>query len=297
MAMTPMSSVEPFVDATPLLSDPAALRAQAEESGYLFFPGLLDQDPVRRVRQQMLELCRAHGWLEPESDPDAGIARRGEPVIESTQDPRFRAFYDDAQRLRDFHALALEAPIVQALEVLFGEAVLPHPRNILRVIWPQTATHSTPPHQDHFYIGGSRDTWTCWFPLGDCPADLGSLAVLPGSHRRGFLETHAAPGAGGRAVAVEGDDAWAGGDFACGDVLLLHSLTIHQGRDNRTDRLRLSCDFRYQPRSQPVRADSLVPHLGWLTWEEIYAAWPADDPLRHYWSAWDLDITQRETTR
>lgn len=291
--MTAMGSVEPFFDATPLLDDAVALRALASAAGYLFFPGLLQPDPLLALRQQLLHLCDRHGWIEPDTPLSDGIATRNDLVVESTGDPRFRAYYDDAQKVRDFHALALEPALLRPLEQLFGESVLPHPRNILRVIFPRTATHSTPPHQDHFYIGGSLQTWTCWFPLSDCPVQLGSLAVVPGSHRRGQLDVHSAEGAGGRAVNVEADDTWVGGDFACGDVLFLHSLAIHQGRDNQTDRLRLSCDFRYQPRSHPVRSDSLVPHMGWLTWDDIYANWDADDPLRYYWRNWDLDIAER----
>ncbi|MEE2830810.1 MAG: phytanoyl-CoA dioxygenase family protein [Candidatus Latescibacterota bacterium] len=292
MAMTSMQSIEPFLDSTSLLTDPASLRERARELGYLFFPALLDTTPIQSVRQQVLEICADHGWIEPGTDPSAGIALADDVVVESTGDPRWKAFYDDAQKLRDFHALALNPAIVAALEVLFGESVLPHSRNILRVIFPRSATHSTPPHQDHFYIGGSRNTWTCWFPLGDCPVELGSLAVVPGSHLTGFLDVHEAKGAGGRAVDVDEDGIWAGGDFTSGDVIFLHSLMIHQGRDNQTDRLRLSCDFRYQPRSHCVRADSLVPHMNWLTWDEIYAGWPADDPVRSYWQDWDLDVVK-----
>ncbi|MDP7447212.1 MAG: phytanoyl-CoA dioxygenase family protein [Candidatus Latescibacteria bacterium] len=291
--MTPMLSVEPFLDSTALLADPAALRRRGDELGYLFFPGLLDTGPVLSLRQRVLEICRDHRWIAPGSDPATGIARTDDLIIESTGDPRWQAFYDEAQKLRQFHALALDPAILSTLEVLFDEPVLAHPRNILRVIFPRSATHSTPPHQDHFYIGGSADTWTCWFPLGDCPVELGSLAVVPGSHHTGFLDVHEAQGAGGRAVEVDEDSVWAGGDLACGDVLFLHSLVIHQGRDNQTDRLRLSCDFRYQPRSHPVREDSLAPHMNWLTWDEIYAGWAADDPLRAYWQDWDLDITRR----
>ena len=290
MAMSPMGSVEPFLDSTALLTDPAALRSRADQLGYLFFPGLLSTEPILSVRQQTLEICQSHGWIQPDSSIDAGIAVHDDVVIESTGDPRWQAFYNDAQKLRDFHALALSQPIIDALEVLFGEPVIAHPRNILRVIFPRSATHTTPPHQDHFYIGGSRDTWTGWFPLGDCDVELGSLAMVPGSHLTGFHDVHEAKGAGGRAVEVDANSTWAGGDFACGDVLFLHSLAIHQGRPNETNRLRLSCDFRYQPRSHEVRSDSLTPHMNWLTWDEIYAGWAEDDPLRSYWKAWDLAV-------
>ena len=295
MAMSPMGSIESFLDSTPLLTEPTALRSRANELGYLFFPGLLATEPILSVRRQILEICQNHGWIQPDTNIDAGIAVDDDVIIESTGDPRWQAFYNDAQRLRDFHALALSQPILDTLAVLFGEPVLAHPRNILRVIFPRSATYTTPPHQDHFYIGGSRDTWTGWFPLGDCSIELGSLAMVPGSHLTGFHDVHEAKGAGGRAVDVDADSTWVGGDFACGDVLFRHSLAIHQGRPNETDRLRLSCDFRYQPRSHEVRSDSLTPHMNWLTWDEVYAGWRPDDPLRSYWEAWDLAVVDRQS--
>ena len=42
MAMMEMRHVEPFEDATPLLSEPKVLREKAEADGLLFFQGLLD---------------------------------------------------------------------------------------------------------------------------------------------------------------------------------------------------------------------------------------------------------------
>jgi ectoine hydroxylase-related dioxygenase (phytanoyl-CoA dioxygenase family) len=293
MAMTTMQHIEPFADSTGLLGDPQRLRQRGEEEGYLFFAKLLEPETVLDVRRQILEVCRSHDWLDVRAPLMDGVAREGHLLIESG-DPRWKAFYCDVLKLRDFHALALHPTLIGMLEALFGESVLPHPRNICRVLFPHSATFSTPPHQDHYYIGGSEHTWTGWIPCGDCPVELGGLAIVPRSHRRGFLDVHEAEGAGGSAVDVGSDITWAGGEFLCGDVLIVHSLTIHQGRDNQTERLRLSCDFRYQPRCDTVRADSLLPHMGWLTWEDVYAGWETDDELRYYWTNWNLEVTRRE---
>ena len=294
MATTTMTSVDPFVDATDLLNTPDQLQDRAREEGYLFFKNLLDPDPLLNLRQQILKICQTHGWLQEGTPLIDGIPHP-DVLIPESRDPAWQAFYCDIQKCRDFHALALNPAILHMLETLFGESVLPHPRNILRAMFPNSERFSTPPHQDNFYIGGSKDTWTVWFPLGDCSVELGSLACAPGTHRLGNLDVHAAEGAGGRAVDPGDNTRWVGGDFDWGDVLILHSLTIHQGRDNLSkNRLRLSCDYRYQPRSHPVREDSLQPHMGWQTWEEIYTDWPQNDPVKYYWQAWDLDITQRE---
>lgn len=293
MAMTEMRAVTSFEDSMPLLEAPEQLRQRATEDGFLFFKGLVDPQALLAVRRQIMEICQQHGWLKEGSEPMDGVTPSDFAVIES-RDSRWQAFYNDVLKRRDFHALALNPSIIGMLETLFGEKVLPHSRNICRLMFPQTKRFSTPPHQDHFYIGGSDETWTAWIPLGDCPSELGSLAVGRGTHTRGIMDTHEAEGAGGRAVDAEDGVDWYSGDFECGDVLILHSLTIHQGRDNLTaDSLRLSVDYRYQPRSHAVRSDSLLPHMGWLDWEEIYAGWPADDALKYYWRDWDLNITER----
>ncbi len=272
MAMVDMKQIHSPEDATDSLASPAELRQRAKEDGCLFFRGLLDPARVLEVRKQILDVCGKHGWLTAGSDPIDGIASPAIRVGESG-DPRWQTFYEDVQRVRDFHALALDPQMIQMLEILFGEPVLAHSRNICRLVFPDMNTHSTPPHQDNYFIGGSDETWTAWIPLGDCPEQLGGLAVNRGSHRRGMLETSEGVGPGGRQVAIEDDTSWIGGDYAFGDVIILHSLTIHQGRDNLTpNRLRLSSDYRYQPRSHPVREDSLQPHMHWLTWEDIYEA-------------------------
>ncbi len=70
----------------------------------------------------------------------------------------------------------------------------------------------------------------------------------------------------------------------CSDVLMFHSLTIHQGRDNVTaDTIRLSTSARYQPEAEPVDKLALGPQRRWAEWEELFADWAPDDPLKHYW--------------
>ncbi len=290
MAMVNMVQIEPFVDMTNLLNRPEELRQRGEEDGCLFFSGLLAPKKVNNVRSKILSVCDKHGWIKEGSDYTEGMANT-EILVREEADPKWQAFYNDLQKVRDFHNLALDEGLIHVFEVLFGESVLPHSRNICRVVFPDSASHSTPPHQDNFYIGGSEETWTAWIPCGDCPVKLGGLAVAKGSHKRGDLRVKEAVGPGGHQVDVEEQQVWVGGDYTCGDVIILHSLAIHQGRDNMSqDQLRVSCDFRYQPMSHPIRSDSLIPHMNWLTWEEIYQDWDSIDPVKYYWQNWNLQI-------
>ena len=297
MAMATMRNTIPFTDASTYLDNPVALQKLAQDEGYLFFRGLLDKETLQALRREILLLCHQHGWLDPDWPLMDGIAKPGHAVVEGANNPEWCAFYQELLRMRSFHALAMNSRLTQALSTVFGEPALPHSRNICRVVFPGTSRFTTPPHQDHWYIGGTKDSWTTWIPLGDCPEELGALSVLPGSHKLGVLPMKPADGAGGNTLQNIDDEAqWCSNGFECGDVLTFHSLTVHQGRDNKTQRqLRVSVDYRFQPRSHPIRKDSMEPHYNGLgqTWDEIYADWPKDDPLRYYWRDMGLSFVER----
>lgn len=289
--MTKMSCVKSFVDSSPLLHDASALRRRSAADGYLYFGRLLKSAAIVEVRRQVLEVCRQHGFLNPRSPLLDGIVCDDPQVtrIEFEDPARWIAYYKDVLRLRDFHALGLAPELLGTFERIFGEPVLPHSRNIFRTMFPQSSQFTTPAHQDFVHIKGTKETWTAWIPCGDCPEELGGLAIVPGSHKWGLLPTHSAYGAGNTGVQVPADSPWVAGPLTCGDVLIFPSLTVHQGRDNVSgNRLRLSLDFRYQPLSQPIHPSSMQPHGNYLTWSEIYANWPADDPVRDYWKNWEL---------
>ena len=195
MAMAEINQLEPLVDMTDLLDQPEEMRRRGAEDGYLYFAGLLSPSKVNDLRSQILSVCDRHGWVKEGSDLAEGLANKDILVVESN-DPRWIAFYNDLQKVRDFHNLALDENLIHVLEILFGEPVLPHSRNICRLVFPDSVEHTTPPHQDNFYIGGSENTWTAWIPCGDCPATLGGLAVAKGSHQQGLLEYQDAVGPG-----------------------------------------------------------------------------------------------------
>ncbi len=282
MAMTPMNTLQELADDTPLLDNPTKLRAVAAEHGFLFFRRLLDPAAVRAVRREVLACCQRHDWLDDSAPVDEGVARPGLVVLEG--DDRQRPFYLELQACRPFHALAQHPALLDLFAKLFGEPALAHSRNICRTIFPNTSQFTTPAHQDFVHIRGTPDTWTTWIPLGDCPRELGGLAVTRGLHKAGFLPTKSAYGAGGAGVDVPAGTEWFTTDYRAGDVITFHSYNVHQGQDNRTNRIRVSVDFRYQPASHEIHPSSLLPHTCEKSWDRIYATWPdANDPLKNYW--------------
>lgn len=290
MTIVTMQNVEPFVDCSDSLEDQPQLQARAAENGYLYFPNLLPVDDVLSVRHEVLQVADLHGLLRAGIDPDEAIRKEGVYIdleYDKPTPPELKRFYNDILSLRGFNAFPHHATIMGVLEALLGEPTFVHPRHICHILFPGRFDHTTEPHQDFHPVRGTQNTWTVWIPLGDCDADLGGVAVARGSNQRGYLDNKLVT----FGELIDDDTVWHWNPFRCGDVLVFNSLTIHQGRDNATaDHIRLSTSARYQAISELVDAAALTPHWGWADWEELYADWEQNDPLKYYWQSLELNI-------
>lgn len=201
------------------------------------------------------------------------------------------AAYRDAQKLQSVHRLPHHPKLLSLYRTLFDREVLVHARHIIRMVTGHRSMHPTPPHQDFPLIQGTSHTWTCWFPIGDCPRSLGGLTVLRGSHRLGVVPVVHAKGAGGIATPLcPGETAWMEADLEAGDVLTFPSFTIHKAlKCQQKDQIRLSFDVRYQPADEVIDPASLRPHVD-LDWEDIYADW-TDDELQYYWRKLEVKLS------
>ena len=291
-----------FVDSTPLLSSPDELRARADEDGFLFFKKYLPKETLFDLRGQILEIVDRYGWLKKGTERMEGIGDLDAIARDDSQDPKWKYIgvgekaYADVQRLELFHALQHHPRLIALYETLFQTGVLPHPRAIARVLLPAPSLAPTPPHQDYVYIQGTHSFWTCWFPLGDCPMELGGLSVLRGSHREKVLDVTKAQGAGGSESLLCGlDYTWVQDDYECGDIVTFPSHMVHKSLPTQyPDRIRISNDTRYQPVSEEIQEKSLEPHLRHITWEEIYRGWKSDR-LKYYWRSLPLRMSEWDT--
>jgi len=291
-----LPSVE-LTDSTPLLGQPKRLLERAAADGYLFFRGLLDRDKVLGVRRQVMQVVADHGWLAAGTDVLDGIA---DLEAFDREDPQALAFcgtgltaeaYRDVYRIQDFHGIGHDPALLGLYDGLLGGHVLRQPLSIARVMIPGKSSVPTPPHQDFIHIQGTKNVWTAWFPLGDCPVELGGLTVLVGSHADGLLTYHAAQGAGElEAYICNSGYNWGVADFRAGDVLTFTSLTVHRSQPNLPRRqVRLSVDLRYQRDDEPIAPLAISPHCGMMTWDEVYDGW-TDESLQYYWTDRDLQV-------
>ncbi len=280
-----------------IMDNPDKLRSRMSNEGYLFFKKLQDPNKLLELRMEMLSTMQKGGWLIPDTDPMDGIADISTQCTEG--DPEYTDVYHEVYKLEAFHRSGHWSEVVEMVEKIIGKEVLPHPQKIARLWYPKYTEHTTPIHQDFVHFQGNFQTYTCWAPVGDCPIELGGLAVLPGSHRVNYvMEHHFSLGAGG--LCVDTDELageWHTTNYEIGDTLIFPALTIHKALPNLTeDRLRVSLDNRYQAVDDPIAEHMLEPHLNIfnnLKWDDVYEKWDSDE-LKYYWRDVDLTVIPRD---
>jgi hypothetical protein len=278
-----------FLDSTDQKENGPQLREHMARDGYLFIRGLLPTEPLEALRLRFLEIGRQGGWVKEGTPLAEAVADQDGFCVEP--EPRYMEIYHRMYCIPEFHYLQHHPRLLEFFGHLLDGPVLPHPRLIGRIIFPQREAYTTPPHQDFIPIQGTAETYTAWFPLSTLTPDMGGLKVAAGSHRSGVYEFRPALGAGGLEITDDLSARWVGGSFEQGDVLIFHSMMVHSGVPSSGARLRLSVDARYQRADAPIAPGSLQPHSQPHTWEEIYAEWP-DQRLQYYWR--DLDLEMKE---
>jgi len=285
--------MQPFIDSSDIVADGAALAARMRHDGYLFLPGLLPPDNVAAVQLQVGEIARDAGWLRRDTPVCAAIADMSGFCVDP--DPTYLKTLRRINRLEIYHALKHHPVLIDLLERMLGGPILPHPRVLMRNIFPDREEYTTKAHQDYPNVQGTTEVYTAWMPLIDCPMQVGPLQIAGGSHTAGVYDFGIAGGAGGIEIMDPLEGTWVSGNFAVGDVLLFHSMTVHKGVPNRSDRRRMSMDVRYQLISEPFNVDNANPDGQPLAWEEVYADWQSD-VLQYYWRRLPLTLKPFDRT-
>ena len=247
-------------------------RQRLARDGYLLLRGFLPARDVAEVEAAIgSAVAAAPGWLADGTDPAEWMA--GPSVAsEGYDDPDFWAMYRRVQSLQSFHEFAHHPLILSAVRGLLADEVFVHSNHVARVVGPSARVEPTRIHQDWRPVQGAADTLTVWIPLADIAPPMGGLRILEGSQTGGVVPFDPET----KSIRIDDDDPrWRSASYRRGDVLVFHSLTVHAGLPNTTDRLRRSCEFRYQRVSDPaVMSTVRFPH--WhpsIDWPELTEGW------------------------
>lgn len=252
-------------DSTDIVHDPKTLRQRMAEEGYLYLPAYLDREQVLQARRELTRRLAEKGLLQPGTDPMEAIAREGVNV----------GFMPElALNNPALHRVLYEGRMMELYERLLGGEVRYYDYTWVRAVSPG---NSTPPHCDVVYMGrGTHNLFTSWTPMDDIDLMEGGLMVLENSHKHARLRevyckkdvdswcenrTDRRPGIGAFGM-LTNDPArlrqrlggrWLTSPlFRMGDLLLFCVYLVHASLDNRSKRIRLSTDSRYQLASEPV---------------------------------------------
>ncbi len=272
--------MRPFTDSTDLVQDGEALAERMRRDGYLFLRGLMPADAIRDLQRQIGVIALDAGWLRRDAPVDQAIADQDGFCVDP--DPTYLATLRQINRLEDYHRLKHHPALIGLFERMLGGEILPHPRVLMRNIFPAREDFTTKAHQDYPNVQGTTEVYTAWMPLIDCPMETGPLQVAEGTHTGEVYDFDIGTGAGGIEITNGFQDRWVSGPFSVGDVLIFHSLLVHKGVPNRGHHLRMSMDVRYQRADLPFNPDNANADGQPLAWEDIYAGWRSD-ALQYYW--------------
>ena len=245
----------------------AELRARLADDGYLFLPGLNSRAATLAARDVVLDHFAAQGGVLVGAD----VAPRREGVLEARCGVGCVPFMEGANAVTGHPAVlggVLESATMRAFfDGLFGGESRTFDFKWLRGV---PTGRFTGAHCDIVYMGrGTHDVVTSWLPFGENPAEMGSLAILAGSHvlpgfaqlRRSYgAMDHERDGLDGTGwltmdpaePATMFGGRWLTADFSPGDVLVFGMQTMHMSTTNVTGRVRVSCDVRWQPAAEPA---------------------------------------------
>ena len=245
-------------------------RDRMEQDNYLLLRGLLDKEDVLTARRHILEQLAAEGQLDPSAPLMQGVPRPGaqmtfRPELAQKNNPPLQhLLYSPEGSLMRFFATFLKG------------AILHFDFTWLRCISP--GNNGTPSHCDIVYMGrGTHSLYTAWVPLGETDFNLGGLMILEGSHGNERLRgtygqrdvdqycsnrpddpARTASGLNGwlsddpNHIRRQLGGRWLTAEYNVGDVVIFSMHLVHGGMDNRSERLRLSSDSRYQLAGEPV---------------------------------------------
>jgi ectoine hydroxylase-related dioxygenase (phytanoyl-CoA dioxygenase family) len=271
--------VKPFQEIAARDIDLINLREEIDAYGYVMIRSLPISNHLTSLLSDITTILHDAAWLAPQSTPTDRIANPS--VACADGEKPYKPVSERVFNLQSFHQLPHHPLIQHIMKRVVGPNLLIHPKSAARLIFPNFESATIHAHQDHTSVGGDDDSYTAWMPLHNCGLEDGPLRILEGSHKFGLQPTDH------DGYVLEGNEhgcEWAGGEISAGDMVIFHSLTIHAAAPNRSSRLRISLDCRFQSYDRPINPGTLVfTGTSTRSWEDVYTKWTSEE-LKYYWT-------------
>jgi ectoine hydroxylase-related dioxygenase (phytanoyl-CoA dioxygenase family) len=244
-----------------LLDNPAALRERLATDGFIYLKGVLDTSLVAQARAEVFERLIEVGEILPPAAAGiaSGSSRRDAVVADRG------AFWKSVSEGPHLRALSHGSAMRQLMSMVIGAPARPQDYIFLR---SGARGRATGLHFDYpFFTRAHDQVFTVWLPIGDVPVSDGPLVVVEGSNRyRDLIEPmigfdvardtsrKATLAQDAVTLARERGARLLTANFAAGDIAVFGMYTLHGSLENHSpiNRVRLSCDVRWQPASLPI---------------------------------------------
>ena len=264
---SPNGDLGSLFDSTADLGNWELLRTRFRLDGYLMFRQIASVPALENARRRIVAAL---------AEKETANQRLLNKLLRSRSNARSR--YSVLHELGSHFAVRRIARYPYLVQL--GTHLLESQARLLDHIWVRACgpRRQAPPHCDWVYMcRGSSRLVSAWIPLMDVPISRGPLMLLEQSHRenphtRDYLQRdadrlgklnglrwkHGRLIWGGKyssrpeKVREEFNARWLTSDFAAGDVVVFDTRCLHATLPNRSDQLRVSIDFRYQPMEDPV---------------------------------------------
>lgn len=221
-----------------------------DRDGFVVLRNVFDAATLERMRNTLVDIVKyAERGLE---DPFLKyyLRHRADQGV----------LYDLFQRHPEFHELARNPRVLDALEQALGPDIFLYENSV--VYKPKGRQNGVPYHQDFISRPDEPIKYIAWTAIDRVTKESGALKVLPGSHKGGFRKWYRVHGEThhdridtstldlSNEMHVE---------LEPGDVLIFNQLVVHGSDEMHTDSLRLVYRASYQgfdevfvPRGAPV---------------------------------------------
>ena len=240
-----------------IINDYDKLNQRLKDDGFLLLRNFHNRSLVNESRNSILSRLAALDKLDPHSDMSLGII---DP--ENDSPPTYSARNSQDLKTHSLKKLLYGKNVLSFFNKLFKKPAIGLNFQWLRTVGPGV---SSPIHSDApFMSRGSDRILTCWTPLGDIPIELGPLVICENSHTwKKVVDTYGKSDVDRdlttgtfsedpKEMVNKFGGRWATTEFKIGDIVILNMNIIHASLLNMTNRLRISCDTRYQPLSDPI---------------------------------------------
>jgi len=226
-------------------------KEQFNKDGYIILKNFFSKEEINQIYTEARNLFALQIERVLGKSVDINNKDEFEPAMFELFEADFNTFVStgkQAQHLISLHRLGTEPKLINLLKSLGYDfpaiGVRPAMQFNSRYLSKGGSHWKLGAHQDWRTGQGSLDSIVMWFPMVDCGEALGSLQIIPASHKDGLLKADTS-GYLGSIQEDLSEDSYVQTEFEVGDLLVFSAFLVHRSGENVTKNIRWSIQLRY----------------------------------------------------